>query len=121
MHTEDKLYVIRQLSNLAEAHGSLADDALAMMAKVVSPPQSPPATNPAKQPLSPTLDELHLARRLGKIPAIKAYRQRLDIGLKEAKENIEEAMGCVCWEFGPMNGVSFSRPYLFEDIEPAPF
>jgi ribosomal protein L7/L12 len=120
MHNEDKLYVIRQLSNLAEAHGSLVDDALAMMAKVVSPPQSPPAPQ-AKQPLSPTLDELHLARRLGKIPAIKAYRTRTHIGLKEAKENIEEAMGCVCWEFGPNPDCFPSSAYLFEDIEPMPF
>ena len=43
------------------------------------------------QPTDPTVTEMMILKGSGKIPAIKAYRERVHCGLKEAKDAIEDA------------------------------
>ena len=120
MQTYEKLNAIASLAALGVAIPGIDLDILNLVDKLASPSCG---TNKAPQPLSPTLDEMCLARSRGKLPAIKAYRTRTGEALREAKEAIEKAMGHVGWEFHNINGHHGSgRPtHLFEDIEPVPF
>lgn len=58
----------------------------------VSPTASnPPASTPAGQPVPPANDEVvTLIRQGNKIGAIKAYREQTGLGLKEAKDAVEQ-------------------------------
>lgn len=59
-----------------------------------SPPSPPPAQNKRPAPGSPTMEDILATARAGnKIQAIKLYRELHGVGLKEAKEAVEELSG----------------------------
>lgn len=51
-----------------------------------------------------TASELRIAKCHGKIEAIKAYRDRTKLGLKESKDNIEAAMSSLGLQFYSYRG-----------------
>lgn len=115
MNTFSKLDAVRKLANIAVEYPEVDSDFFALIEKIVSPPTPIPASSPStRQPISPTLDELYVARAAGKLAAIKVYRTRTGLDLKEAKENIEKAMEGIGWEFVHGSERHGYPPFLFE-------
>lgn len=126
MYATEKLNLLGKLVNIGQEHPSLEGEMIEMIAKVAAPPvvTAPPIFThlpSAKQPLSPTIDELHLARTRGRIGAIKVYRTRTGLDLRTSKENIERALKFLGWENEAVNVADLDYICIVEDLEPMPF
>lgn len=109
MNTRNTLALISSLANATLSNTAQTDekemklslDTILLLANGCEPPISvhivpPAAPNPVdkyddKYRYDPTTDELCLYINQGKINAIKAYRERTRLGLRESKEAIENA------------------------------
>lgn len=101
MFTKPTVELIGRLVRLAEDFPGYENDLVNLIRKVVGPEPAPPAV--VAQPTDPTVTEMVILENQGKIPAIKAYRERVHCGLREAKDAIEDAgvrIGYLVWDAG---------------------
>lgn len=118
-----KFTAIAQLCNVGqELDAPLDNSVMDLIVKIATPLPVPPTFGDLNPPaklvptdrISPTLDELMLARTR-KIPAIKAYRERTGRGLKDSKDAIETGLSYLGWDYDPD---SYAARFLFENLCP---
>lgn len=90
MDAYKKLMIICGIANVASAYMNTDDPINEILLQSIADilGVQPPSPN---NDFTVTFDELVIARKYGKIEAIKAYRERTKLGLKESKEAIEGA------------------------------
>lgn len=120
MDASQKLIVVGRLAVIGEDNKAIESDVIELIAKIVHRPVQQPSPDYIPQPVSPTLDELHMATRCGKIAAIKEYRARTKAGLKESKDKIEQGLSFLGWE-GYGTQPSYEYKMMFVPAEEMPF
>jgi hypothetical protein len=85
-----KLQLIRRLVNVASDFPDVEDDLLKFIRKVATPEAKPKRIQIGSESL-PALTAKEIATAKGnKVLAIREYRQRTSLGLKEAKDVVEQ-------------------------------
>lgn len=98
MDNQDKFKAVRRLASLGSDFPEMGDTVLFVVRELVSPPHL--AVSGSIDAL-PTLQEMVTGHQYGKIQAIKDYRLRTNISLKESKDTIELWAARLGMIFGP--------------------